>query len=421
MRNRHVDYYSYGCVIPILLASWCFLLIGTTIPKTEKLYNNASTIFVAGFVVQPATRSTGYGDGAEMHTFPSVTTIKKHNTMPAASRSRINSRLAEKSFRSSSDEDPGNNYSFPDDALRLITKDPKRSILFSILMSVCGAGLGPFLDSYHSAFRVLRYDDPIRFTLWGSEAYPALTTAWWVPELFGLAGFLIGWLYILLDAPFLDSSDERRRPSPSKILVGISFFTLQYWLSGVLVQFDLLDRSGILNLISVLAAVGFLLLDGTFSGLIVSLATCLGGPLIEAGLITATANGILGSGYHYTDLGETGFFPLWIIPVYFLGGPANGNLARGFWNALSGKEEETNTKTAVDKEKEPCDDCSGTRRTMCPNCDGVGTYVAMGNRTVKCTSCNARGYVICRSCFDLYDEDPYDIDGIRETMNRMPD
>ena len=427
MRNRHGDYYSYGYVIPLLVASWCLLLIGSTIPKTEKLYNNAaavSTIFVAGFVVHPAIRSTGYGGGAEMHAFPYATTINNLNEMTAASHIRINSRLAEKPTRSSSDEDPSNNYSFPNDALRLVTKDPKRSIIFSVFMSVCGAGLGPFLDSYHSAFGVLRYDDPIRFTLWGSEAYPALTTAWWVPELFGLAGFLIGWLYILLDAPLLDSYDERRRPSPSKILVGISFFTLQYWLSGILVQVDLLDRSGILNLISVLAAVGFLLLDGTFPGLIVSLATCLGGPLIEAGLITATANDMLGSGgYHYTDLGETGFFPLWIIPVYFLGGPANGNLARGFWNALSDKEEEANTKTktAVDKEKEPCNDCSGTRRTMCPNCDGVGTYVAMGNRTVKCTSCSARGFVMCRSCFDQYDEDPYDIDGIRETMNRMPD
>eukprot|EP00536_Pseudo-nitzschia_multiseries_P006689 jgi/Psemu1/239591/estExt_Genewise1.C_1450082 len=285
-------------------------------------------------------------------------------------------------------------------------------------MTVSGAGLGPFLDSYHSAFGVLAYNEPIRFTLWGSEAYPALTTAWWVPELFGLAGFLIGWLYILLDDVLLDpSKDEQRKPSPPLILAGISFFTLQYWLSGILVQLNILDRTGILNLMSVLAALGFLVLDGTFSGLIVSLATCLGGPLIEAGLITATSSGILTGGYHYTDLGETGFFPLWIVPVYFLGGPANGNLARGFWNALSKKGESVESADA----QESCPECRGTRRTTCPNCDGVGTYVAMGNKTVRCTSCNSRGYVMCRSCFDLYDEDPYDIEGIRETMNCMPD
>ena len=326
--------------------------------------------------------------------------------------------LAAKPPHFSSDNDRNSNPQ--NEAFQLITEDPKRSIFFSVLMILCGAGLGPFLDSYHSAFGVLKYDEPIRLLLWGSETYPALTTTWWVPELFGLAGFLIGWLYILLDASFLESFDERRQPDPSKILVGISFFTLQYWLSGILVQTDLLDRSGILNLMSVLAAVGFFALDGTFSGLIVSLATCFGGPLIEAGLITASTNGILSSGYHYTDLGETGFFPLWIIPVYFLGGPANGNLARGFWNTLSKKGQESNSET-LQKGKESCADCHGTRRVMCPNCDGIGTYVAMGNRIVKCTSCNGRGFVMCRSCFNLYDDDPYDIDGIRETMNRMPD
>ncbi|VEU40351.1 unnamed protein product [Pseudo-nitzschia multistriata] len=332
------------------------------------------------------------------------------------------SRLAKTIMFSSSldgdGDDLNNNENSPDNAFHLITEYPKRSILFSVLMTTCGATLGPFLDSYHSAFGVLAYDEPIRFILWGSETYPALTTAWWVPELFGLAGFLIGWLYILFDATLLNASnDERLRPTPSKTLVGISFFTLQYWLSGILLQSNTLDRTGILNLMSLLAASGFLVLDGTFSGLTVSLITCIGGPLIEAGLITATSSGLMSGGYHYTDLGETGFFPLWIVPIYFLGGPANGNLARGFWNALSGKRG-GGEMVAVN---EPCEVCHSTRRTPCPNCDGVGTYVAMGNRIVQCTSCNSRGYVICRACFDQFDDDPHDIDGIRDIMNRMPD
>jgi hypothetical protein len=429
MRNRQGDWYSSVRVIQLFLACWCLLQRGTTRRKKEILVaqdystnHNNPTAFVEGFVVKPTTRFNNCGDVTRMPTFPSATNIKNFNdAMPATSLTTTTSRLAEKPSRSSSEGDSSNNQNFADDTLRIITKDPKRSFLFSALMSVCGAGLGPFLDSYHSAFGVLKYDEPFKLILWGNEAYPALTTTWWVPELFGLAGFLIGWLYILLDAWFLDTSDERRRPLPPKILVGISYFTLQYWLSGVLVQTDVLDRTGILNLMSVLAAVGFLVLDGTFSGLIVSLATCLGGPLIEAGLITITTNGILSSGYHYTDLGETGLFPLWIIPVYFLGGPANGNLARGFWNALSDKYEEATTSTKKTIERKPCDVCDDTRRTMCPNCDGVGTYVAMGNRIVKCTSCNARGFVMCRACFDQYGEDPYDINTIRETMNRMPD
>jgi hypothetical protein len=289
-------------------------------------------------------------------------------------------------------------------------------------MSLCGASLGPFLDAYHSAFGVLQYDEPVRWILWGSPEYPALTTAWWVPELFGLAGFIIGWLYILLDSVF-ETPVQQRTPSVPNIFVGISIFTFQYWLSGILFHSATVDRTTILNLMSVIAAIGFWMFDRSLAGWVTSIATCLGGPLIEAGLISATVNGYLNGGYHYNDLGETGFFPLWIIPVYFLGGPANGNLARGFWNALTSSS--TSTKTTTEDgtcvKPTPCEVCQDTRRDICPNCDGAGTYVAIGGRTIKCTSCNGRGFVICRACFDRYDEDPYDIDSIREVMNRMPD
>lgn len=298
--------------------------------------------------------------------------------------------------------------------LRTITENPTRSLSFSFLMALCGAALGPFLDSYHSAFGVLKYDEPISAVLWGTDAFPALTTAWWVPELFGLAGFLIGWLYILLDV-ILKSPDQPKSPSPPKILVGISFFTLQYWLTGIMFQSQV-DRITILNIMSVVAGAGFLVFDGTMAGFITSAATALGGPLIEVGLLSLSLNGIMTGGYHYNDPGETGFFPLWIAPVYFLGGPAVGNLARGVWNALS-----TSSGVPKKESQEPCAVCNGTRRVPCPNCDGVGSYVATGGRTVECTSCRGRGFVMCRACFDRYDEDPYDIDTIRDVMSRMPD
>ncbi len=314
-----------------------------------------------------------------------------------------------------------------DTAWSLITVDPQRSILFSMCMIVCGALLGPFLDSYHSAFGVLQYKEPIQWVLWGTSAYPALTTAWWVPELFGLAGFLIGWLYICLDSIFLTKDTTSTTtttssttittpiPSPPKILIGIALFTLQYWLSGELVQAGV-DRTTILNGLSVVAASGFWILDGTTAGLLTSLATAIGGPLIEVGLLWCTRHGILQGGYQYTDLGETGFFPLWIVPVYFLGGPANGNLARGFWSWL------LSTQSTLDEQEKPtCVVCNDTRCVPCPNCDGIGTYTAMGGRTVTCTSCKGRGFVICRACFDQYKEDPYDIDTIRDKMARMPD
>jgi hypothetical protein len=182
-------------------------------------------------------------------------------------------------------------------------------------------------------------------------------------------------------------------------------------LSGVLFQSGVVDRTAILNIMSIFAASGFMLLDGSLAGFITSAATAIGGPIIEVGLLSTLQS----SGYHYTDSGELGFFPLWIAPVYFFGGPAVGNLARGVWRALEKEPDEQRQSLPG------CKVCNDTRCVPCPNCDGVGTYLATGNRTVTCTSCRGRGFVVCRSCFGSYDEDPNDIDGIRELMRKMPD
>ena len=298
-----------------------------------------------------------------------------------------------------------------------VLKDPERNLSFSALMVTCGAALGPFLDSYHSAFGVLQYDNPIYFQLWGSELKPALITSWWVPELFGLAGFIIGWLYIVLDKLL---QKEKRDLTPPLILLGISLFTCQYWLSGVLFAMGM-SRSSILGIMSIFSAVAFYALDGTWSGFITSTATALGGPLIEVGLLTFLRNG----GYHYTDSGELGFFPLWIVPVYFLGGPAVGNLARGFWvllsvdNAASASEK---VATGITSAKIPpgCQVCNDSRCVGCPNCDAEGYYMAY-ERKVKCNACKGRGLVICRSCFSYYGDDPSDVERIREIMSQIPD
>jgi len=191
---------------------------------------------------------------------------------------------------------------------------------FSALMALSGAALGPFLDSYHSAFGVLEYDAPVTAALWSRpEQAPALITSWWVPSLFGLAGLIIGWLYVLLDGVVPQSGkQDAKNPSVPKVLVGISLFTFQYWLSGVLFYLGV-DRTSILSVMLGLAAVCFLALDNTVAGLITSAATAIGGPLIEVALLSLSREGGMGeSGYHYNDLGETGFFPLWIVPVYFL-------------------------------------------------------------------------------------------------------
>ena len=302
-----------------------------------------------------------------------------------------------------------------------VLSNPSRALAFSGLMTLSGALLGPFLDSYHSMFGVLRYEQPITLALWGTSEHPALITAWWVPALFGLAGFIIGWLYILLDA-LNETTPDIERPSTPKILVGISIFTFQYWLSGVLSQSGA-GRTTILNIMSIAAAIGFISLDGSFAGFVTSAATAVGGPLIEVGLLSLSrAGAFAGTGYQYLDLGETGFFPLWIVPVYFLGGPAVGNLARGFWNGLGSAFDESEPQTKeTPKDPAGCTVCGDTRRVPCPNCDGIGEYVAMGGKSVECSSCRGRGFVICRSCFDHYGEDPNDIEAIRELMSSMPD
>jgi hypothetical protein len=114
------------------------------------------------------------------------------------------------------------------------------------------------------------------------------------------------------------------------------------------------------------AVFGFWLLDNSIAGLITSSATAIGGPLIEVVLITLSKDGSLfdGKGYHYNDLGETGFFPLWIVPVYFLGGPANGNLARGLWKWISSSFSLPLTNRS---EVASCVVCNDTRCVSCPN------------------------------------------------------
>lgn len=312
------------------------------------------------------------------------TTPTRRPSIPAEEVSAASKRQRLCLWASSEQEEDDYDYDANKSKFSEIMRDPRRVAAFSLLMAASGVLLGPFLDSFHSAFGVLQYDSPITATLWGpNEQHPALITAWWVPELFGLAGFLIGWLYIFFDSVFTTTDDESltedelRRdilsPSPPKILIGISFFTFQYWLSGVLYQSGI-DRTTILNIMSTAAACGFWFLDRTFAGFLVSAATALGGPMIEVALLTLSRNGaeiFHGAGYHYDDLGETGFFPLWIAPVYFLGGPANGNLARGYWTWLSqvmGVTEANRYKeTTTPMEPPGCKVCNDTRRVSCPN------------------------------------------------------
>lgn len=196
----------------------------------------------------------------------------------------------------------------------------------------------------------------------------AYVTTYWVPPLFGLAGFLIGWLYILLDVSVSktnQSLSSKLKPTTPKVLIGVAY-----------------DR-----------------------------------PLIEVGLISFLPDSWA---YHYNDAGETIYFPLWIVPVYFLGGPANGNLARAIRNVMG--KERNNDSPALPKysqKKILCLECNSTRAISCPNCDD-GTYVTYGKRVI-CKACRGKGRVICRTCFSQYGNDPNDIESVRQLMDKIPD
>ena len=349
-------------------------------------------------------------DKAQAFVGPSASSLNLWENSPTRSWKSNVIRSKTLLFNSrSQDSDETNGLQWVKKVEAVITENPKRSILFSMEQTIAGAMLGPLLDSYHSNFGVLQYDQPFTMNLWSHNVdYPALVTTWWVPPLFGLAGFLIGWLYILLDKLLMTDNISRKVTTP-QILVGISFFTLQYWLSGVLFAYDV-NRTIILTVMSICAFAGYQTLDRTTPGLITSLATAIGGPLIEVALITGLS--ATSGGYHYSDPGETGFFPLWIVPVYFLGGPANGNLARGVWNVLG-------QYTKGETNGVGCEVCNDSRVVPCPNCDGIGYYLTYGS-SVTCPCCNGRGVVICRSCFHMYDEDPNDIESIRTYVSQFP-
>ena len=160
---------------------------------------------------------------------------------------------------------------------------------------------------------------PLTLNVGGSEI---LHTAAFVPPLFGFAAVLIGGLYLLLDK-LLDTPAPATTPPPWKVLYGISYFTAQYWLSGLLAggygAFFPLAATHM-----VLLATGLLswtLFDGTKTGFAVGLMTAVGGTAIEIGLIN-----YLGL-YNYLAADVFGV-DSWIPWVYFAGAPAVGNLAR---------------------------------------------------------------------------------------------
>mmetsp|Transcript_6156 Transcript_6156/g.18599 ORF Transcript_6156/g.18599 Transcript_6156/m.18599 type:complete len:259 (+) Transcript_6156:84-860(+) len=177
--------------------------------------------------------------------------------------------------------------------------------------SISGALLGPLLDNYHSTFGALQYNHPVEFA--------GVTTTWWTPLLFALAGFIIGNGVIIVDQTLPPPDTEISVP---KVLITIAAFAGQYYLSGLLYALGL-PNGLILVWMSITATAIWYAFDASVAGAILGGLTAVGGPAIELVLIN-----IFGL-YSYANPDWAGI-PLWILPIYFAGGPAVGNLSRLF-------------------------------------------------------------------------------------------
>jgi hypothetical protein len=203
---------------------------------------------------------------------------------------------------------------------------PLRFLQHLVVMGLCGAALGPFLDGYHSAFGVLAYTKPISVSLAQIQLFQ---TDYWVPPMFALAAIILGVSYPYLDKAF-DVPSSSRAPSVPTVLSCISYFSFQYYLSGLLFSQDC--SPALLHLIlASTAAANWAIFDRTPTGAVMSAVTGLAGPLVEVALLNVAPAVVGGPLYHYTAPDALGI-PLWIGWVYACGAPAVGNLARLFWS-----------------------------------------------------------------------------------------
>jgi hypothetical protein len=207
------------------------------------------------------------------------------------------------------------NVDYDERDIKAMNTTLKRMLLYS-------AALGPCLDNYHGLFGVLNYKEGIPIML---EFYDhvVLKTAAWVPPLFGFAGIIMAILQILLDRS-LKTKASIRDPNWSKVFYNISFFSFQYYLSGLL-DYSNVDNLSIHITLALMAMFGWYIFDTSIAGILLGLATSIAGPFAEIVLIN---NFNL---YTYTHADILGICS-WIPWVYFLGGSAVGNLARRVFN-----------------------------------------------------------------------------------------
>eukprot|EP01036_Dinobryon_divergens_P023584 gene23584-31943_t len=205
-------------------------------------------------------------------------------------------------------------------------------------MFVISAPLGMILDNYHGLFNVLSYADNGMSLILESNEHVFLKTALWVPMLFGFAGVVMSYIVLKLDQLFSSSSNDKlatpqASPSWPFIFYGISYFSAQYYISGLL-DYSLTVTDGPLVIHACLAAstiIGILLFDRSAAGLLLAGLTALAGPVAEIFIINVF------HAYEYTHADWFGICS-WIPWIYATGAPAVGNLARRIYSSNSDDE-----------------------------------------------------------------------------------
>ena len=187
------------------------------------------------------------------------------------------------------------------------------------VLAASSAVLGPLLDNYHSQFGILHYNAPINIhaQIWRGIVVDIISAPF-TPPLFILAGLIIGFGTLYLNDTISNTSFRNDAIRMPRALLTISAFSSIYYLSAALPS---MHAPLVGPLLWALALTEYCLLDGSIGGLIMSILTALGGPAVELYLI----NG--GHLYNYSA-GEFFNIPLFIVPLYFAGGAAVGNLAR---------------------------------------------------------------------------------------------
>lgn len=201
-----------------------------------------------------------------------------------------------------------------------------------VLVSLVSAPLGTLLDNYHGLFGVLSYNSnalPYQLMSPMTDGSPVLKSAAFVPFLFSFAGLVMSFLQVTLDVLF-QTPVQKRSPTWSQTFSAIGFFSLQYYLSGLL-DFYEFSRVVINIFLTIYAFLGWRFFDNTRAGFALGLLTAIAGPSAELILINVPHL------YVYTHADFLGICT-WIPAVYFFGAPAVGSLTRSIYNHHNGYE-----------------------------------------------------------------------------------